>query len=137
MDPHCTHAELGAKRARYGEQMAAAGHDAAGRDIPMARLIALAPTTSEAEAIARRGAEWLIGAYAGPQHAHRKTVQRTYDGKDPVQHYVDSVILHGTPASLVDQIGRLREEIGLNYLMCAPLSRETFRLLADQVVPKL
>ena len=35
------------------------------------------------------------------------------------------------------QIAGLREEIGLNYLMCAPLSRETFRLLADQVVPRL
>ena len=31
----------------------------------------------------------------------------------------------------------LKEEIGLNYLMCAPLSRETFRLLADEVLPRL
>ncbi len=30
--------------------------------------------------------------------------QRTYDGKEPVQHYLDSVILHGTPASVVEQI---------------------------------
>ena len=87
--------------------MAAAGFSDAGRDIPMARLIALAPTTAEAEAIARRGAQWLVDAYAGPQHAHRKTMPpRTYDGKEPAQHYVDSVILHGTPESLVDQIGR-------------------------------
>ena len=28
-------------------------------------------------------------------------------------------------------------EIGLNYLMCAPLSRDTFRLLADEVLPRL
>ena len=61
----------------------------------------------------------------------------TYDGKDPTQYYVDSVILHGTPESVVEQIGRLKEEIGLNYLMCAPLSRETFHLLADQVLPRL
>ena len=39
--------------------------------------------------------------------------------------------------SVVEQIGRLKEEIGLNYLMCAPLSRETFRLLADEVLPRL
>ena len=32
---------------------------------------------------------------------------------------------------------RLREEIGLNYLMCAPLSRQSFRLLAYEVVPRL
>ena len=67
----------------------------------------------------------------------RSTAARTYDGKDPAQHYVDSVILHGTPASLIDQIARLKEEIGLNYLMCAPLSRDTFRLLADEVLPRL
>ena len=52
---------------------------------------------------------------------------RTYDGKDPAQHYVDSVILHGTPEALVEQVARLKEEIGLNYLMCAPLSRETLQ----------
>jgi alkanesulfonate monooxygenase SsuD/methylene tetrahydromethanopterin reductase-like flavin-dependent oxidoreductase (luciferase family) len=62
---------------------------------------------------------------------------RTYDGKEPAQHYVDSVILHGTPDSFVDQVHRLKEEIGLNYLMCAPLSRDSFRLLADKVLPRL
>jgi alkanesulfonate monooxygenase SsuD/methylene tetrahydromethanopterin reductase-like flavin-dependent oxidoreductase (luciferase family) len=71
--------------------------------------------------------------------AHKKTLQtpRDYGGKEPVQYYVDSIILHGTPESVVEQIGRLKEEIGLNYLMCAPLSRETFHLLADQVLPRL
>ena len=104
----------------------------------MARLIALAPTTAEAEAIARRGAQWLVDAYAGPQHARRtKTPPRTYDGKEPAQHYVDSVILHGTPEALIDQIAELKETIGLNYLMCAPLSHDSFRLLADKVVPRL
>ena len=139
MDPHASIAELGAKRRRYGERMAAAGFSDAGRDIPMARLIALAPTTAEAETIARRGAQWLVDAYAGPQHQSGKTMQmtRTFGGKEPVQYYVDDVILHGTPDSVIEQIARLREEIGLNYLMCAPLSRDTFRLLADQVVPRL
>ena len=139
MDPHASMAELGAKRRRYAERMAAAGFSDAGRDIPMARLIALAPTTAEAETIARRGAQWLVDSYAGPQHQAGKTMQtpRTYGGKEPVQYYVDDVILHGTPDAVVDQIARLREEIGLNYLMCAPLSRETFRLLADEVVPRL
>ena len=137
MDPHSSMAEVGAKRRRYRDKLAEAGFSDAGRDIPMARLLALAPTTAEAEAIARRGAQWLVDSYAGPQHARGKSVQRTYDGKDPAQHYVDSVILHGTPASVVEQISRLKEEIGLNYLMCAPLSRESFRLLADEVLPRL
>ena len=51
--------------------------------------------------------------------------------------YLDSVILHGTPEALVDQVTQLKEEIGLNYLMCAPLSRDTFRLLVDKVLPRL
>ena len=73
MDPHSSTAELGAKRRRYAEKLTAAGFSDAGRDIPMARLLALAPTAAEAEAIARRGAQWLVDSYAGPQHAHRKT----------------------------------------------------------------
>jgi alkanesulfonate monooxygenase SsuD/methylene tetrahydromethanopterin reductase-like flavin-dependent oxidoreductase (luciferase family) len=137
MDPHASMAEIGAKRRRYTERLAAAGYSDKGRDIPMARLIALAPTMAAAEEIARRGAQWLIDAYAGPQHQKSVQAPRTYGGKEPTQYYVDDVILHGTPQSVVEQIARLREEIGLNYLMCAPLSRETFRLLADEVVPRL
>ena len=138
MDPHASMRELGDKRRHYAGKLAAAGFSDKGRDIPMARLVALASTASEAEAIARRGAQWIVDSYSGPQHAHRKAMPpRTYDGKEPVQHYVDSVVLHGTPQSVVEQVARLKEEIGLNYLMCAPLSRETFRLLVDKVVPHL
>jgi alkanesulfonate monooxygenase SsuD/methylene tetrahydromethanopterin reductase-like flavin-dependent oxidoreductase (luciferase family) len=138
MDPHASMTELGAKRRRYADKMAEAGFSDGGRDIPMARLVALAGSASEAETIARRGAQWLVDAYAGPQHSHRKSMpMRTYDGKNPADHYVDSVILHGTPEALVDKVVELRETIGLNYLMCAPLSRDSFRLLADKVVPRL
>jgi alkanesulfonate monooxygenase SsuD/methylene tetrahydromethanopterin reductase-like flavin-dependent oxidoreductase (luciferase family) len=139
MDPHASLRELREKRRRYATKLAEAGFSDKGRDIPIARLVALASSKAEAAEVARRGAQWLVDAYAGPQHAHRKSMQmaRTYDGKDPAQHYVDSVILHGTPNAVVDQITALKEEIGLNYLMCAPLSRETFRLLADQVAPRL
>lgn len=138
MDPHASMTELGTKRRRYADKMAEAGFSDKGRDIPMARLVALAASASEAEAIARRGAQWLVDAYAGPQHSHRKSMSpRTYDGKEPAQHYVDSVILHGTPEALVDKVAELEETIGLNYLMCAPLSRDSFRLLADKVVPRL
>ena len=139
MDPHASTRDLGAKRRRYTEKMAEAGFSDAGRDIPMARLIAVAPTMADAEAIARRGAQWLVDSYAGPQHAKSKTQQqpRTYDGKEPVQYYLDSVILYGTPDALVDKVAELKETIGLNYLMCAPLSRDSFRLLADKVVPRL
>jgi alkanesulfonate monooxygenase SsuD/methylene tetrahydromethanopterin reductase-like flavin-dependent oxidoreductase (luciferase family) len=82
MDPHCTQAELASKRRRYGEQLATAGFSAAGRDIPMARLIAISDNAQRAEAIARRGAAWMVGAYMGPQHhgAHQAA-----DGPDPIE----------------------------------------------------
>ena len=103
----------------------------------MARLMALAPTMAEAEVVARRGAQWLVDAYAGPQHQKALQMTRTYGGKEPAQYYVDDVIIHGTPDSVVDRIARLKEEIGLNYLMCAPLSRDSFTLLVDKVLPRL
>ena len=127
MDPHCTRAELAAKRGRYGEQMAAAGFSAAGRDIPMARLIAVAPTAERAAEVARRGAAWTVGAYAG----------RAPGDRDPVDRYVEDVILHGTPESVLDQIRALQETAALNYLLCAPLSQESFSLITDSILPKL
>ena len=51
--------------------------------------------------------------------------------------YLDEVILHGTPAAVVDQILRLRDEIGLDYLLCAPLSHQTFMMLTEEVLPRL
>ena len=113
MDPHSSTAELGAKRRRYGEKLAEAGFSDAGRDIPMARLLALAPTSAEALAVARRGAQWLVDSYAGPQHPRGQSVQRTSTAR-PAQHYIDSVVLHGSPAAVVDQITRLKRGIGLD-----------------------
>jgi alkanesulfonate monooxygenase SsuD/methylene tetrahydromethanopterin reductase-like flavin-dependent oxidoreductase (luciferase family) len=130
MDPHCTRADLAAKRARYGERLAAAGHSPAGRDIPMARLIAVAETAERAAEVARRGAEWTVGAYIGGGRAGAPTT-------DPVDRYVNEVILHGTPEGLVDQIAELQETAELNYLLCAPLSQESFTLLTDRVLPRV
>jgi alkanesulfonate monooxygenase SsuD/methylene tetrahydromethanopterin reductase-like flavin-dependent oxidoreductase (luciferase family) len=127
MDPHCTRTELGEKRRRYGEQLAGAGFSAAGRDIPMARLIAVAPTAERAAEVARRGAGWTVGSYAGGRPG----------GGDPVERYVDEVIIHGTPESVLDQILALEDTAALNYLLCAPLSQESFALITDRVLPKL
>ena len=127
MDPHCTRAELAEKRQRYGEQLAAAGHDDGGRDIPMARLIAVAETAERAEEVAHRGAAWTVGSYIGPGR----------DGVDPVERYVREVIIHGTPGAVVDQILALQESASLNYLLCAPLSQESFALLTDRILPRL
>jgi alkanesulfonate monooxygenase SsuD/methylene tetrahydromethanopterin reductase-like flavin-dependent oxidoreductase (luciferase family) len=47
------------------------------------------------------------------------------------------VILYGTPDKVGDEILRLREEIGLDYLLCAPLSHQSFMLLTEKVLPRL
>src|SRR5262249_50858740 len=48
MDPHASTTEIGVKRRLYATKLAEAGFSDKGRAIPMARLIALAPTTSKA-----------------------------------------------------------------------------------------
>ena len=135
MDPHCTHVELGAKHRHYRERLVAAGFSPAGRDIPMARLIAIGETEERARKVARRGAEWMLGTYIGPKHAGDAHEQKTYSGVDPAEVYVNEVIIHGTPESVRDQIEGLRESASLNYLLCAPLSQQSFSLLTEKVLP--
>jgi alkanesulfonate monooxygenase SsuD/methylene tetrahydromethanopterin reductase-like flavin-dependent oxidoreductase (luciferase family) len=69
MDPHAAHVEIGRKRELYRTRLAAHGHGFEGREIPMARLLAVAPTEDEAREVARRGAGWIVGSYMGDQHA--------------------------------------------------------------------
>ncbi len=137
MDPHAPHREIGRKRGLYAAGLAAAGHSITGRDLPIARLVALSNSTGKAEAVARDGAQWIVDSYFGSQHRPVRLAEHTVDVADPVQRYLDEVIIHGTPDAVVDQILRLREEIGLEYLLCAPLSYESFMLLTEKVLPRL
>ena len=137
MDPHSSAVEIGRKRRHYTERLAAAGFSEAGRDIPVARLVALGRNAEAAAAVARGGAEWIVNSYLGAQHRPVMQSSFTPEGVDPVQRYLDDVIVHGTPEAVVDQILRLRDEIALDYLLCAPLSHETFLLLTDEVLPRL
>src|SRR5690349_23007198 len=68
MDPHSAHGDLGRKRRYYAERLGAAGFSIAGRDLPMARLLALGDSEAEAEEVARRGAEWIVNSYFGAAH---------------------------------------------------------------------
>jgi alkanesulfonate monooxygenase SsuD/methylene tetrahydromethanopterin reductase-like flavin-dependent oxidoreductase (luciferase family) len=137
MDPHSSAAEIGRKRRLYAEHLAAAGFSDTGRDIPVARLVALAGDTRAAAEVARGGAQWIVNSYLGAQHRPVMQANFTPEGIDPVQRYLDEVILHGTPEAVTEQILRLRDEIGLDYLLCAPLSHETFMLLTEKVLPRL
>ena len=137
MDPHASRADLIAKRKLYGERLKAAGHSEKGRAIPMARLIAIDETAEKARAVAERAAAWTVASYIGPTHGNIRQEPRSFGGKEPIAFYMDDVILHGTPESVVDQISALQEAAGMNYLLAAPLSRRSFDLLTDKVLPKV
>ncbi len=127
MDPHASHGEIAQKRALYQQTLEAAGHSMEGRTIPMARLLAVAKTAREAEDVAREGARWTIGSYA----------KGLNPAEDPVGRYVNDVIIHGTPEMVVDRLQELRDELPLDYLMCSPLSHESFVLFTQKVLPRL
>jgi alkanesulfonate monooxygenase SsuD/methylene tetrahydromethanopterin reductase-like flavin-dependent oxidoreductase (luciferase family) len=137
MDPHSSRADLMRKRRHYGEQLAAAGYSETGRVIPMARLIAIDETADKARGVARRAADWTLTSYVGPSHStHHRQEVRTFGGKDPVDFYLEDVMLHGTVEMVADQI-RALADAGMTYLMAAPLSRRSFNLLTDKVLPRI
>ena len=129
MDPHGTHPEIGLRQEIYRQELERNGFSYQGRDIPVARLLAIAPTDSEALEVAREGAKWLLKTYVPT-----KMLGITAD--DPVKRYIDSVIIHGTPERVIDEIARLRGEIHLDYLIGAPLSHTTFVSFTERVLPK-
>src|SRR5271154_2434032 len=137
LDPHPSHSDNGKKRRFYGERLEAAGFSLDGRDLPVARLLALGDTAARAAEVARRGAQWIVDSYFGAAHRPVGVADPNPPRADPVQRYLDEVILHGTPEAVLDQIIRLREDIGLDYLLCAPLSHQTFMLLTEQILPRL
>ena len=60
-----------------------------------------------------------------------------YGDEDPIQRYVDNVVIHGTPEKVVDELARLKEEIHLDYIIGAPLSHESFMQFTDYVLPRM
>ncbi len=137
MDPHSSFDSLIEKRRHYAARLVDAGYSDAGRDIPMARLVAVDETDEKARAVAKRVAEWTLASYVGPKHKAVRQEERSFGGKDPVDHYLDDVMIHGTADRVVDQILSFRDRIGMNYLMVAPMSGRSFRMLTDEVLPRV
>ena len=137
MDPHSSRADLVRKRQHYAAKLVEAGFSDAGRAIPMARLIAVDETAEKARDVAKRAAEWTVASYVGAKHDNVRQEDRTFDGKDPIDFYLDDVMIHGTAESVADQILSFGAEIGMNYLMAAPLSSRSFRLLTEKVLPRI
>ena len=136
LDPHSTHTSIAAKREKYRTELEKNGHSFAGREIPMARLLAVAETMEKAEAVASAGAQWIVDSYVS---SARKNVGgiSVDPTQDPVARYLDGIVIYGTPESVIDDIQRLQDEMFLDYLLCAPLSHETFMLFTDKVLPKV
>jgi alkanesulfonate monooxygenase SsuD/methylene tetrahydromethanopterin reductase-like flavin-dependent oxidoreductase (luciferase family) len=134
MDPHSPHSEIARKRELYRTRLEAAGHGIDGREIPMARLVAVAESEAKAEEVARSGAGWIVGSYMSKsgQFLDPRGAQ-----KDPIERYLDGIVVYGTPEKVVDDLQRLGEEMFLTYLLAAPLSHESFLLFTDKVLPKL
>ena len=84
-----------------------------------------------------RAAEWTVASYIGPGRAAHRQEVRTFDGKDPIAFYLEDVMLHGTPEAVADQIRALETDAGMTYLMAAPLSRRSFTMLTDKVLPRI
>lgn len=142
LDPHSRHDEIFRKRELFRRTLEEHGHSMQGREIPVARLVAIARTRAEAEDVARRGARWIVESYAGEKHQplanpHGLAVDAAASRLDPVERYLDGVAIYGTPDAVVDELSRLREETALDYLLAAPLSHESFVLLTDEVLPRI
>jgi alkanesulfonate monooxygenase SsuD/methylene tetrahydromethanopterin reductase-like flavin-dependent oxidoreductase (luciferase family) len=141
MDPHSSHVEIARKRAIWADGFAAAGHDPTAHDIPIARLLAIAKTDDEAETVARRGAGWMLGSYVGNRRnvvPDSKTDPMDFRPEmDPVDRYVNEVMIWGSAEKVIDELEALRDALPLHYLMAAPLSGDTFRRLTDDVIPAI
>ena len=124
MDPHASHDELAVKYRGYRQGLLDHGHRN-DQETPMARLVAIGRTDAEGREIARAGARWTVDSYRQGQH------------DDPVNRYIDQVIVHGSAARVIDELRRLEEELPLRYLLAAPLSHDSFLRLTDEVLPAL
>ena len=128
MDPHSTTDTLAQKQRLYEKSRTV---EVSG-DRPIARLIAVADTDYKAKIIAERGAKFsarYVPKEAIPQF---RTDQKIVD---PIEHYMNDVILHGSPEKIVADLQRLEEAIDLRYLLMSPLSKRSFELFTEQVLP--
>jgi alkanesulfonate monooxygenase SsuD/methylene tetrahydromethanopterin reductase-like flavin-dependent oxidoreductase (luciferase family) len=139
LGPHQTFAENAENRETYRQELEAHGHTLAGRDLPIARLIAVADSDAEAEQIARAGVQWIAGSYINPSKVTGGAAQYSTMTMEPaakIERYIRSCVIHGAPARVIDQIARLRQEMYLDYLMIAPLSHSSFMKFTEHVLPR-
>ncbi|MGB0619035.1 MAG: LLM class flavin-dependent oxidoreductase, partial [Myxococcota bacterium] len=134
MDPHSSHPMIARKEALYDDRFEKSqGHTPKG-DRPIARLIALGETEAEALEVAERGA-----LFSGRYLPKEAVAAFREDGRptEASVHYMQDVIIHGSPERVVDQLRELETTMPLDYLLVSPLSEKTFDLFTDRVLPEL
>jgi alkanesulfonate monooxygenase SsuD/methylene tetrahydromethanopterin reductase-like flavin-dependent oxidoreductase (luciferase family) len=140
LGPHSTFEENAAHRELYETELEAAGHACAGRDIPMARMIAIADDDESAREVARSGAAWVAGAYINASKVTNPNLAAqsfmTLDRDALLDRYVESAVIHGSAERVAAEIERLRTEMQMEYLMCVPLSHQSFVAFTEQVLPR-
>ncbi|MEM7254288.1 MAG: LLM class flavin-dependent oxidoreductase [Pseudomonadota bacterium] len=142
LGPHGSFRDLANYHDNFRNTLESSGHEFQGRTMPMTRLIAVADSDREAEEIARRGATWIVSTYKNESKGSATLTQVVdADGAvkemDPIERYLDQVAVWGCPSRVVDTLERLKEEMYLDYLMCAPLSHSSFTAFTDKVLPKV
>jgi alkanesulfonate monooxygenase SsuD/methylene tetrahydromethanopterin reductase-like flavin-dependent oxidoreductase (luciferase family) len=136
MDPHSSHEQIAQKKTLYRQTLEANGFSMAGREIPVGRLMAIAETDEQAKEVARAGAAWTVGSYAQPKGT-KYIGGEAVGAEDPVERYVNDVVIYGSPERVVDQLLAMKDEMPLDYLLANPLSHETFVLFTERVLPKI
>lgn len=139
LGPHQTFPENAANHEMYRKELEANGHSIDGRDLPIARLVAVAESDAQAEEIARAGVGWIAGSYINPSKASGTTPlghAMRMDQHERMERYISNVVIHGRPERVIDQIERLRSEMYLDYLMIAPLSHSSFMTFTEKVLPR-
>ncbi|MEM9174732.1 MAG: LLM class flavin-dependent oxidoreductase [Myxococcota bacterium] len=134
MDPHSSHGMIAKKEALYEARFEKAHGRKARGDRPIARLIALGETEAEAREVAERGA-----LFSGRYLPKEAVAAFREDGRptEPAVHYLQDVIVHGSPERVVDELKELEATMPLDYLLVSPLSEKTFDLFTDRVLPRL
>ena len=134
MDPHSAHDMIAKKQVLYAERFEAKHGRPPEGDRPIARLVALGETEEEANEVAARGA-LFSGRYLpkAAVAAFRSDGQAT----EPQDHYMDDVIVYGTPERVVEQFKEMEQSMPLDYLLLSPLSEKTFDLFTERVLPEL
>jgi alkanesulfonate monooxygenase SsuD/methylene tetrahydromethanopterin reductase-like flavin-dependent oxidoreductase (luciferase family) len=137
MDPHSAHDEI-ARKQRYYDKRSAEEAGTAPRkpeaDRPIARLVALAETDAKAKSVAERGAAFFARYFPKEAVAGFRADKQIID---PVDQYMEDVIIHGSPTKLIDELRRLEAEMPLDYLLLSPLSETSFDLFTERVLPEL